>query len=584
LKRHILGSFWDRGNRNGTNDNFEYLFGEVSTVQSLTADLSRMEREVNTLTNLNRRTDEILREAQRVNGMNNNVQRQIDDLIINAGESDAEVVQARGEHDLLRGRFEEIEDKRDDYNFTSNAPMPPKVGAVENHYKLVRKISEDELEIFQKTNNGYLRYLYKRNTGGNGSNDYGVDHEALRLIKVEPISSIILFKRVDNPSSGTVKSTYDWAEPHANSTNLPLFRAYHRDDNKLFHPPGNETALQPYEINAGNSATYRIRKGRFKKTTVSFFYRQNASGSATHEVNIRVGGEIVKTVQLTPSFSQTQMTVEFPTFDRTGSALNPLDVTIENTSSYKVYLMGFNLSPLENHEGEDVDSFIATGSVLNPFIDQNGASDYAMKNAENGKNFGSYHGGEVSNRLDVMWRDDVIGGSQYRAFNDINVGEWCTIEDFSIRKIGILIDRAYIHARESFSVDGTVNMAFSYQVMQGKTPIPFIDFWTALTCTHPSFRILRFPYYMNLKDESGHKYFRSTEGLVIQEAEYGTQELHSRYTRFNNEFSTMLPNSISVQSQYNKHYYAPIRNHQDDSRPVAPEVLQFSKALDFYVH
>lgn len=37
-----------------------------------------------------------------------------------------------------------------------------------------------------------------------------------------------------------------------------------------------------------------------------------------------------------------------------------------------------------------------------------------------------------------------------------------------------------------------------------------------------------------------------------------------------------------TRSQYNKHYYAPIRSNTD--KTIAPELLQFTKALDFYVY
>ena len=48
---------------------------------------------------------DVLSEAQKTNDMNKDVQKQLDDLILNAGVSDAEVVQARGNYPLLKDRL-----------------------------------------------------------------------------------------------------------------------------------------------------------------------------------------------------------------------------------------------------------------------------------------------------------------------------------------------------------------------------------------------------------------------------------------------------------------------------------------------
>lgn len=595
MDRYIVGSLWNRHNRNGINDNFQFLFKEQAKYA-----------------NIRKEAEQVLSEAKSTNAKNEDVQNQIDNLILSNGESDAEVINARGGHNTLRGRlediegkhednkneviqarggygalherFEDIEGKRGNYNFSANSSIPPKLGLNENSFKLVRKLSNDQLEVFQKTSKGYLRYLYQRNIGGSGSNDYGENHEALRLIKVEPISDVIVFKRVNNPVSGTVTKAFDFDPPHLNSTVVFMFDNYKQDSSKLFYPSGSNVALEPYRVEPNSSVTYNLNQERGVRNTVTFFYRRNGSGLADHDVNIKVNGYLAKKVTLTMAFEQSSLTVEIPTFDRYSSSGSPLQVTIENEATYPIHLLGFNLSTLSENRGQEVDNFLAVGSTLPSFIDDQGASDYAMKNAENGKNFGSYHGGEVSSRSDVMWRKSYLEDYSYERFDNLSVGEFCVAENFSIKKIGILISRAYIHTNESFNTDGTVHMTNSYQVMNNKTPIPFTDFWTALTCTSPDFTLIRQPVYNNLRNETqGHKYFKSTEGLVIQETPDGSQELHSRFTRFNNEYvGAQEANSVSVQNQYNKHYYAPIRNNT--SKTIAPEVLQFTKALDFYVY
>ena len=432
MDRYIVGSLWNRTNRNGINDNFQFLFKEQAKYA-----------------NIRKEAEQVLSEAKSTNAKNKDVQKQIDNLILSDGESDAEVINARGGHNTLRGRLEDIEGKRGDYNFSANSSIPPKLGLTENSFKLVRKRSNDQLEVFQKTSKGYLRYLYQRNIGGSGSGDYGENHEALRLIKVEPISDVIVFKRVNNPVSGTVTKAYDFDSPHLNSTVVPMFDNYKRDTSKLFYPSGSNVALEPYALEPKSSATYDLDQARGVRNTVTFFYRRNGSGLADHDVNIKVNGYLAKKVTLTMAFEQTSLTIEIPTFDRYTSNGTPLQVTIENEATYPIHLLGFNLSTLSENKGQEVDNFLAVGSTLPPFIDDHGASDYAMKNAENGKNFGSYHGGEVSNRCDVMWRKSHLEDYSYERFDNLSVGDFCVAENFSIKKIGILISRAYMHTNRS---------------------------------------------------------------------------------------------------------------------------------------
>src|SRR5699024_1405961 len=209
---------------------------------------------------------------------------------------------------------------------------------------------------------------------------------------------------------------------------------------------------------------------------------------------------------------------------------------------------------LDEYNGEGIDSFVAVGSTLHPFISNTGASDYAMMNAETGSNFGSYHGGEKSNRCDVLWRDGNANGSSFTSFSDISDGDFTVIDFLSLKQITVLIERAYMHSNQNFNTDGTLQMDFGYEMFASSTNIPFIDFWTALTCTDPNFNILRHPVYRTGQSTSGHRFFKSTDGYVIQETNSGLQELHSRFTRFNNEFiGTSEASSISYQAGYNKH-------------------------------
>lgn len=101
MNRYIIGSLWDRVNRNGANKNFEYLFEGSKRVDEL-----------------NKRADSILdnsnstlNEAKKTNDMNKNVQQQINTLIAESGTSDAELLQVRT--DIFGKTFAVAKDRLD---------------------------------------------------------------------------------------------------------------------------------------------------------------------------------------------------------------------------------------------------------------------------------------------------------------------------------------------------------------------------------------------------------------------------------------------------------------------------------------
>src|SRR5699024_3931999 len=106
-KRFIVGSTWDRTNRNGINNNFDYLFEGVAAMNNLNikADATLL------------KADAVLMNAQNIDQSNVDVQKQLDQIIVESGTSDAEVVQARlaGNGDVFTTLKERLDD-RDAHN------------------------------------------------------------------------------------------------------------------------------------------------------------------------------------------------------------------------------------------------------------------------------------------------------------------------------------------------------------------------------------------------------------------------------------------------------------------------------------
>ena len=116
MSRYEIKSIWNRDNRNGINDNFMQLFDDVKLVGMLSQSVSDLDsivrintNKIITLDKLNTRTEELQKDAERINQMNEDVQTQINNLVLSDGQSDAEVIQARGSYDVLNTRLNNMD-------------------------------------------------------------------------------------------------------------------------------------------------------------------------------------------------------------------------------------------------------------------------------------------------------------------------------------------------------------------------------------------------------------------------------------------------------------------------------------------
>lgn len=127
--RHVLDGFWDRRNVNGVNNNFVFLFDQISemltNVSSIGNDLNTKAQtyennfkylfeSVEKTLQISSDAEHAIQQAQKANAENKNVQKQIDQLIIDEGQSDAEVTQARVDvngvsSDTLKARIDKVQ-------------------------------------------------------------------------------------------------------------------------------------------------------------------------------------------------------------------------------------------------------------------------------------------------------------------------------------------------------------------------------------------------------------------------------------------------------------------------------------------
>ena len=461
-------------------------------------------------------------------------------------------------------------------NFTldANSSAPPKIQSSGNDYKLIDKKTSQEMYVYQVAGNNYLRYYFRKNNGGSG---YGEPYELLRSQKVEPISNVVVYKEVKNPTEGTVTSLWNYNKTNSVERRVMPYKNF--DQSKRYANGGN-TPIQSYQIDAGQSVSYTMQPTPSKSMNIAFYARGGFTES--EDFDVKIDGEVLQELNIKNAPMQYTRIFEFitPPTDDTYT------LTIENKSTTGLYLTAINLYTLEDYKEQEVDSYVAYGQIdKTPFIDNQGANDYALKNLENNQLFGSYHGGETveSCKMEYVDNADLINGVSLKKFDDIPINQFYLSKNLSIRHETTLIQRANTYSIADFNTNGTLNFNFSYNVIEGATPIPIKDLWIGLTCTHSSFSKVKIPKRIDFGNTyTGETiFFPSTIGLCVQTTSDETQEIHIRHSRFKNTYAaTDQPQSVTDLEIYRKYYYAPIRGNTDNK--VAPTTFQFNKALDFY--
>lgn len=107
MRRKNIDAFWDRNNLQNINDNFNELYGEIGTVDKVVKESERILMEANAV---NTESKEINSQSTQVNRQNVDVQRQLDSLIIESGNPNAEVSQARGNYPTLNSKLKSMQE------------------------------------------------------------------------------------------------------------------------------------------------------------------------------------------------------------------------------------------------------------------------------------------------------------------------------------------------------------------------------------------------------------------------------------------------------------------------------------------
>ena len=122
MARKTIGAFWDRENLLGMNDNFEELYGEIGTLDLVVKESERILLEASAV---NTESKLINSKSIEVNQQNVDVQNQLNNLVIESGNPNAEISQARGGYTTLNDRLTSIQEGvgicANDYGASPNA-------------------------------------------------------------------------------------------------------------------------------------------------------------------------------------------------------------------------------------------------------------------------------------------------------------------------------------------------------------------------------------------------------------------------------------------------------------------------------
>lgn len=480
--------------------------------------------------------------------------------------------------DRLNDKIDSNMDKISDYNIFPQSPKPQKVGILDNSYKIVKK-TNDRLDVVQKTNKGYVHYTFELNKG---ADDYDDNHGLLRLTNATHTVGAYVYYDIGDVKSGTLDVTYE--DNLFSTLDSYLYgNPSNRDNERNLN--SNLLSSKLYRISNGNEVTWTVPMSDSDKLNIMF----NCTPASSNNLDIKLNGNVVKNVNLRDYTSATTelanglVTIEIDVPRRQTTAAvsqrGSFDISIDNKGGGNALISCFNFYELKDYNGQPINQFKSVG-ISKRWL-TNGANDYAIRDFEKGKLFGSYHGGEVSETIQLFFNNQKYPVNQNSEtnshFQNISDENWCALRYFYIyQRTNLANNQAKMTSKFDFNSDGTIEMDFGYESEE----LVINSFRTAMSCTHTNFRHLTYPKYNLFPAEPTETfyYIPTTEGKITQVNSIDGLQLDLRFTRFNQEYEDSGA-FIADRSAYRKFYYGPL----DNSKNILLKSLSFSKGMDFTV-
>ncbi len=455
-------------------------------------------------------------------------------------------------------------------------PIYPAINNFGYSPKIVKyHTTNHQIDVIQKTNSGYLRYLFNNVNGDSGDTSVGTNWDLIRLTKIQSSYKCYLAKTTFT-TEDTIGTT---AAPSTTSTpNLIEQLLINNAKFKTITEPIYEgTTIGCYSIPATAKVTYTINTRLQNKINLMFLCLATASNNSD-QTKIYLNDNLVDTIDLrTYSTSGNSIYIhEINVPYRPTSTTYTIKVENACTNSKATYICCANYVELENYNGEDVDCFKAF-MFDDYYINSGGSSDYAIYDTDLSKWCGSYHGGETAvtqrmtypmNSTIQLWKENY----HVKNISDIS-SSWFVTPSFTIEQVTNINNKGYMISKFDLSADGILDMIYDFE-----GDINTNQFYTALNCNHTDFTIIKNPGNTSIS-ENGYYYLKQNGGLIDLMSSDLTKEQLILYSKFSDLNHTLNTKNgwIQATSYYNKYYYGYVDN--PGGTPYNVKSVQFRKTL-----
>lgn len=533
MDRHIIGSVWNRVNRNGLNANFKFLFEETNELSAVKQRIDDAESTVNiingrvsSLIDLNTRTNELLDQAEAVNEENKSVQAQLDRLVIESGNPNTELSQARGEYELLVHRLDA--DKSEVLKKIENLPsvLPSFQGRISS--KVIQRVNEHDYYVYSKKpkSDGFVSMRFRDDQSVNGSGDAGDPGDLMRLVGVRDLDVANLYKHEYSNGSDNLRETLIYTDSLRNDV-------WVNDANNV--------------VRAGDFIEFEVTSTSTNTATDIALVSSNQSDP---NAKLIVDGEEVARLDLSEPGTGINNIIRHRIFFSTSGTHT---IRVESTqNANKFYVLGVNYGAVGEQSKDLEYDTLQTRETGNHYITNVGANDYAMRDEDDFKLAGSYHGGEARVSLDWYADNEKL---------ELEEGRSKVVNKLTLEQVTDLRGKLTSETITDLSYDGAYSFtAHLYGTMNIST------LYTSMTCTHTDFSDVVFPKRWSVPVTSSvndYEIKRSQE--VIQRNPDTNQTVTTMLTTFGNNppsEKTFIRHASSGNFPYNKHYHA--YNHQDE--------------------
>lgn len=398
---------------------------------------------------------------------------------------------------------------------------------VNENYKLIIKNINDNYNIVQKTNIGYIIYEFHKNNGDLSSSSIGRKYELLRLKSVEKCFECYL-----------------WYEPNIKKNSKTV---------KLTRNSISNGSLTSIKIEAGNQI-----KVVLNCNLVNIAYLSEGNNSI----------EIYSNDKLIKSFNTALSNKEIMTEElRYSHNTKNKEIIIKNNGVDNFEFICFNFMKLIDYNGEYVNKYLVCKSG-EYFINSDGASDYAISDYDDKKWCGSYHGGESLEFGTISWSEN--GNVKEVELHKVKDRDFSLVKNLRLIQKTNINDKAKMLSTLNFSNDGSLTMNF--KLSENKINAKII--YTALTCISPSFIVLTKPNIKIIKNKNN--YINNTGYIEKYSYDFG-MKIGIKYDILK-DFKTDVESYIFHNMNYSKFYYGIVLNDNSVNIPN----LEFNKKLYFY--